>query len=73
MTEKEVIISSSLQRLGFTTGNQIRLYGEVFELISEPIIMADNLVLVDATEKRSGAIETCPYSSAHREYGKSRP
>jgi hypothetical protein len=54
MTEKQIILSASLKRLGFTTGNQIRLYGEVFDLVSEPIVMADNMVLVDATEKKSG-------------------
>jgi hypothetical protein len=32
----------------------MKLYGEVFEFVSEPIVMADNVVLVDATEKRSG-------------------
>jgi hypothetical protein len=54
MTEKQIILFTSLKRLGFTTGNQIKLYGEVFELVSEPIVMADNMVLVDATEKKSG-------------------
>jgi len=32
----------------------MKLYGEVFELVSEPILMADNVALVDATEKKSG-------------------
>ena len=54
MTEKQIILSARLKRLGFTTGNQIKLYGEVFELVSEPIVMADNMVLVDATEQKSG-------------------
>jgi hypothetical protein len=54
MTEKQIILFTSLKRLGFTTGNQIKLYGEVFELVSEPIVVADNMVLVDATEKKSG-------------------
>ena len=34
----------------------MKLYGEVFELVSEPIFMADNLVLVDATETKSGQL-----------------
>jgi hypothetical protein len=54
MTEKQNNLSARLKRLGFTKGNQMRLYGEVFELVSEPILMADNVVLVDATEKKSG-------------------
>jgi hypothetical protein len=54
MTEKQNNLSARLKRLGFTKGNQMKLYGEVFELVSEPILMADNVVLVDASEKKSG-------------------
>ena len=54
MTEKQFNLAARLIRLGFTKGNQMKLYGEVFEFVSEPIVMADNVVLVDATEKRSG-------------------
>lgn len=54
MTEKQINLTARLQRLGFTKGSQMRLYGEVLELLSEPILMADNVVLVDATEKKSG-------------------
>ena len=32
----------------------MKLYGEVFELVGEPIVVADNVVLVDTTEKKSG-------------------
>ena len=42
--------------MGFTQGNRMKLYGEEFELHSEPIVMADNLVLVDAIEKKSGQL-----------------
>jgi len=54
MTEKQNNLSARLKRLGFTKGNQMKLYGEVFEVVSEPILMADNVVLVDATEMKSG-------------------
>ena len=52
--EKQISLSARLKGLGFTKGNQMKLYGEVFELMSEPIILADNVVLVDATERKSG-------------------
>jgi hypothetical protein len=32
----------------------MKLYGEIFEVVSEPILMADNVVLVEATEQKSG-------------------
>src|ERR1700680_2631974 len=54
MTDKQLSLSASLKRLRFTKGNQMKLYGEVFEVVSEPIVMADNLVLVAATEQKSG-------------------
>ncbi len=54
MTEKQISLSARLKRLGFTKGNQMKLYGDVFEFVSEPIVMADNVVLLDATERKSG-------------------
>ena len=31
----------------------MRLYGQEFELLSDPIVMADGLIFVDAIEKKS--------------------
>ena len=54
MTEKHLILCARLQRLGFTQGNQMRLYGEIFEFTGEPIVMTDDVILVDATDKKTG-------------------
>jgi len=54
MTEKQINLSARLKMLGFAKGNQMKLYGQVFEFVSEPIIMSDDVVLVDATEAKSG-------------------
>ena len=43
-----------LKWLGFRPGNQMKLYGETFEFLSEPIVMTDNVVLLDAIEKKTG-------------------
>lgn len=56
MTEKQVKVSARLKRLGFTKGNQLKLYGEVFDVVGEPILMADEVVLLDATERKSGQL-----------------
>ena len=45
-----------LERLGLAKKNQLKLYGEEFELHSGPIIMGETLVFVDAIEKRSGQL-----------------
>ena len=34
----------------------MKLYGEVFEVVGEPIVMADEVVLLDATERKSGQL-----------------
>jgi len=54
MTERQAHLSTHLKRLGFTQGNQMKLYGEVFEFLSEPIVLTDNVVFVDAAESKSG-------------------
>ena len=47
-------LKERLERLGLAKKNQLKLYGEEFELQSGPIIMGEGLVFVDAIEKRSG-------------------
>ena len=54
MTEQQIHLSARLKRLGFTKGNHMKLYGEVLELVSEPILIADDEVVVDAKEAKSG-------------------
>jgi hypothetical protein len=60
VTEKQANLSQRLKSWGFTRGHQMRLYGEVFDLVSEPIFVADNIVVVDATEKKSGKSRVVP-------------
>jgi hypothetical protein len=54
MTDKHLALCNRLQRLGFTQGNQMRLYGAVFEFLSEPIVMSDVVVFLDATDRKTG-------------------
>jgi hypothetical protein len=54
MTE---LLSQKLQSLGFARGNQMRLYGRKFEIVSEPIIIARNLVMIDAIDPAAGKVE----------------
>ena len=56
MTDKQVNLRQGLQRLGFTTGVQMRLYGEVFDFVGEPIFLTDYLVVIKAQEKKTGEI-----------------
>ena len=54
MNTGQVPLSESIRRLGYARDCQIRLYGETFDLISDPIVLSENLVFVDAVEQRSG-------------------
>jgi len=56
MTKKQVILCEGLKRVGFTRGSQIKLYGQEFDLVSEPALMGENLVFVDAIERKSGRL-----------------
>ena len=49
-------LNEKLKNLGFAHGNRMRLYGEIFEVASEPIVVTETVVLVDAIETRSGSL-----------------
>jgi hypothetical protein len=57
MAERQVSLCEKLKRLGFTQENQMRLYGQEFLLRSDPIIIGDDLVFVDAIERESGQLK----------------
>ena len=46
-----------LKQLGFSRQSQIRLYGAQFELVGDPLVISEDVVLVDAVERKSG--ESC--------------
>jgi hypothetical protein len=54
MAKQSTTLIVRLKDLAFTQGNQMKLYGENFEMASEPMVVTEGLVLVDAIEKRSG-------------------
>ena len=47
-------LCETLKSLGYAQDNQVRLYGEVFDLLSDPVRVGENFVFVDAMERRSG-------------------
>lgn len=47
-------LCETLKRLGYARDNQVRLYGQVFDLVSDPIKVSESLVFVDALEQKSG-------------------
>ena len=56
MTSQQTALCERLKKLGYSQGNRVRIYGQEFDLISDPISMQDQeqLVFVDAVERKSG-------------------
>ena len=53
MSARNAILCAKLKQLGFAQQNQMRLYGQAFQFLSDPIVMPDGTVFLDAVEKRS--------------------
>jgi len=51
---EQVTVAERLRRMGYAQGNVVKVYGEEFELVSDPIDIRDQLVVVDAIEIKSG-------------------
>ena len=49
-------LCEAIKRLGYARNNRVRLYGEVFDLVSDPISVGETLVFVDAVERKSGQV-----------------
>ena len=57
MTANQVHLCERLKQLGFSRESQIRLYGSQFELVGDPLVISDDVVFVNAVERKSG--ESC--------------
>jgi hypothetical protein len=56
MTTRQSVLCERLKRLGFAQENQMKLYGLEFEFLSDPIVVEEDLILLDAVEKKSGQL-----------------
>ncbi len=54
MTETTSILCQRIKRLGYANDHAVTLYGKVFDLLSDQFTIGDELVLVDARERRTG-------------------
>ena len=44
MTKQQDTLCGSIKRLGYARNNQVRLYGEVFDLVSDPVSLLGSFV-----------------------------
>jgi hypothetical protein len=49
-------LCETIKRLGYAQNNQVRLYGELFDLVSDPVSISENFVFVDARDRKSGQV-----------------
>lgn len=54
MTSIQIHLCERLKQLGFSRNSQINLYGSEFELVGDPLVISDDVVFVDALERKSG-------------------
>jgi hypothetical protein len=51
MIEKKVILCETIKSLGYFQNGQVKLYGEIFRLVSDPVVVEGKSVFVDAIDK----------------------
>jgi hypothetical protein len=47
-------LSNVLKKLGYASQHRVKLYGQDFQLLNDPVAMTEKLVVVDAVETKSG-------------------
>ena len=58
MTQKQGKLCARLRQLGFKLGEPMRLYGERYKLLGDPIVSGDNSVFVAAVDRKSGQLRS---------------
>ena len=49
-------LSETIKRMGYAQNHQVRLYGNVVDLVSDPVSIGENIVFVDGMDRRSGQV-----------------
>ena len=55
MIAATIALCERLKRFGYAPGIQVKLYGEIFGLTSDPIISSERVVFIEGIERRSGS------------------
>jgi hypothetical protein len=54
------LVCERLRQLGFAQHQEVKLYGEIFELTADPALDENDYIFVDARERRSGRRRRLP-------------
>jgi hypothetical protein len=53
MTRDQVVVCEKLKKIGYSKGKRIRIYGQEFDLISDPVTQHEQMIFVEGVERRS--------------------
>ena len=56
MTKTPASLCERLKQLGYAKNKPLRMYGEDFDLLSDPRVVEEHLIVVDAMVRKSGAL-----------------
>jgi hypothetical protein len=60
MTNQSMPLIAQLKGLGFARGKHMKLYGQKLKMISDPIVVTEDRVVVEAVEEQSGQAKRLP-------------
>jgi hypothetical protein len=60
MTKQSMPLIAQLKGLGFTKGKHMKLYGKKLKMVSDPIVVTENKVVVEAVDEQSGQARHLP-------------
>ena len=64
MTDQTISLSERIERLGYAQETEVKLYGAIFELVSDPVVMGDKLVFIGTRLALGSCL--CRHTSAKR-------
>ncbi len=56
MAKTTLELCQRIKNLGYANDHSVTLYGEVFDLLSDPFTVGDDVIFVDARARRSGRV-----------------
>ena len=60
MAKQSIPLIAQLKGLGFAMGKHMTLYGQKLKMISDPIVVTEDKVVVEAVEEQSGQPRRLP-------------
>ena len=54
MTKDQTTLCERIRRVGYAQGKQVSLYGHIFDLVSDPFVVGENIVMLDGVDRQSG-------------------